>query len=106
MRIKSELLCGDSIRDQSKIYDLLQNGKLPYGYYLLLGTAEGRLEFIPSNMQHNRYFVSRDCFVFGIAHGKREAYDMISHILTQIYAEHAYDSVADFLREVSGESIC
>ena len=72
----------------------------------LLGTAEGRLEFIPSNMQHNRYFVSRDCFVFGIAHGKREAYDMISHILTQIYAEHAYDSVADFLREVSGESIC
>ena len=106
MRIKSELIWGDSIREPSKIYDLLQNGKLPNGYYLLLGTADGRMEFIPAKMQHNRYFESRDCTVFGIARGKREAYDMVSHILTQIYVEHAYDSVTDFVREVAGESVC
>ena len=106
MRIKSELIWGESIRDRSKIQDLLQNGKLPYGYYLLLATAEGRLEFVPAHMQHNRYFVSRDCQVFGITHGKREAYDVICHIMTQIYIEHAYDSVADFIREIAGETVC
>ena len=106
MRIKSELIWGDSIREPSKIYDLLKNGKLPYGYYLLLGTADGRMEFISAKMQHNRYFESRDCIVFGVAHGKREAYDMICHILIQIYVEHAYDSVTHFVREVAGDPVC
>lgn len=106
MRIKSELLWGDSIRDQSKLYDLLLNGKLPYGYYLLLCTAEGKLEFIPAKMQQNRYFESRDCTVFGVAHGKKEVQNMICDIMSQIYVEHAYDSVADFAREVLGEPAC
>lgn len=106
MRIKSELIWGESIREPSKIYDLLVSGKLPYGYYLLLGTADGRIEFISAKMQHNRYFESRDCTVFGIAHGKKEAYDMVRHILTQIYVEHVYESVTDFVREVAGDTVC
>ncbi len=106
MRFKSELIWGDSIRDRSKIYDLLRDGKLPYGYHLLLGTAEGRMEIISAKMQHNRYFESRDCIVFGVAHSKKEAYDMVSHILTQIYVEHTHDSVADFIKEVSEEALC
>ena len=106
MRIKSELLWGESIRDKSKVYDLLQTKKLPLGYYLLLYTKEGRLELIPSVMQSNRYHISRDCVVFGIAHGKKEAQGMICKILTEIYANHTYDSVSDYVREVLGEPVC
>lgn len=106
MHIKSELLWGDNIRNQGEIYDLLLNGKLPNGYYLLLYTADRRLEFIPALMQNNKYFVSRDCTVFGIARGKKEAYEMICHILRQIYVEHTYDSVSDYIGEALGEAVC
>ena len=106
MRIKSELVWGDSIRDRGKLYDLLLSGKLPHGYYLLLCTAERKLEFIPAKMQSNRYFISRDCTVFGIAHGKKEACEMICHIMEQIYVEHTYDSVSDYIREVLGGMVC
>lgn len=106
MHIKSELLWGESIRDKSKLYDLLHAGKLPSGYYLLLCTSEGRLEFAPAKMQSNRYFKSRDCIIFGIAHGKSEATDMICNILSQIYVEHIYESVAEFAGEVLGEPVC
>ena len=106
MRIKSELLWGESIRDKSKVYDLLQAEKLHFGYYLLLCTKEGRLEFIPAGMQSNRYHMSRDCVVFGIAHGKKEAQGMICNILTHISVEPTYESVSDYVREVLGEPIC
>ena len=106
MRIKSELLWGESIQDKSKRYDLLHAGELPSGYYLLLCTREGRLEYIPAKMQSNRYFNSRDCVIFGVAHGKNEATNMICKILSQIYAEHIYQSVADFAGEVLGEPVC
>ncbi len=106
MRIKSELLWGESIRDKSKLYDLLQAGKLPSGYFLLLCTAEGQLEFIPAGMQTNKYHISRECSVFGIAHGKKEAYSMITDIMSLIYLEHKYESVQAYVREVLGEPIC
>ena len=106
MRIKSELLWGESIRDKSKIYDLLQAGKLPSGYFLLLCTEGGQIEFIPANMQNNQYHISRECIVFGIAHGKKEAYSMITNIMNQIFVEHRYASVKEFAREVLGEPIC
>ena len=106
MRIKSELLWGESIRDKSKIYDLLQSGKLPFGYYLLLCTKEGKIEFIPANMQSNRYYVSRECVVFGIAHGRKEAQDMICSIVSDIYVNHVHASLEEFAGEVFGEPIC
>lgn len=106
MHIKSELLWGDNIRNQGEIYDLLLNGKLPNAYYLLLYTADRHLEFIPARMQSNKYFVSRDCTVFGVARGKKEACEMICHILRQIYVEHTYDSVSDYIREVLGGMVC
>jgi hypothetical protein len=106
MRIKSELLWGDSIRNPVKIYDLLLNGKLPYGYYLLLCTADKRLEFVPSWMQNNKYLLSRECMVFGIARGKKEAYEMICHILRQIYVEHTYDSVSEYVGKILEEAVC
>lgn len=106
MRIKSELLWGDSIRNPVKIYDLLLSGKLPYGFYLLLCTVDGRLEFIPAWMQNNRYLVSRDCMVFGIAQGKKEAYEMICHILRQIYVDHTYDSVSEYVKMIMEEAVC
>ena len=106
MRIKSELLWGDSIRNPVKIYDLLLNGKLPYGFYLLLCTAEGRLEFIPAWMQNNRYILSCDCMVFGIAQGKKEAFEMICHILRQIYVDHTYESVSEYVETIMEEAVC
>ena len=106
MRIKSELLWGESIRDKSKIYDLLQAGKLPPGYYLLLCTEEEKIEFIPAKMQTNRYYASRECVVFGIAHGRNEAQNMICSILTDVYVNHVYASAEEFAREVLGEPIC
>ncbi len=106
MRIKSELLWGEGIRDKSKIYDLLQAGKLPSGYYLLLCTEEGQMEFIPAKMQTNRYHVSRESVVFGIARSKTEAQDMICSIISDIYVNHVYASVEEFAGEVLGEPIC
>jgi len=106
MRIKAELLWGDSIQDKRKLYDLLQAGELPSGYYVLLLTSEGKLEFIPSRMMKNRYFQTRDCVVFGLARDKKEATEMICDILTQIYAEHMYESVAHYAGEVLGEPVC
>lgn len=105
MHIKSELLWGDSIRDRGRLYDLLQEKKLPSGYYLLLAVGD-KLEFIPARMQENRYILSRDCLVFGMAHGKKEACEMICRIMTRIYVEHIYESVADFIREITEEAVC
>lgn len=102
MRIKSELIWGESIRDRSKLYDLLLNGKLPAGYFLLLCTAQGGIEFVPAQMQSNRYFETRDYTVFGIAHGKKEAQNMLCDIISQVYVSQQYGSVADFAREVLG----
>lgn len=106
MRIKSELLWGDSIQDKSGIYDLLRAGKLPLGYYLLVCSEEGQLEFIPWFMQTSRYYQSGHSMVFGIAHGKDEAYLMVERIISDIYVEHKYESVQAFAREVFGEPIC
>ena len=106
MRIKSELLWGESIRDKSKVYDLLQAGKLPFGYYLLLCTGTGDLEFVPAKMQSNRYYISDNYVVFGVAFGKKEAYSMIADILTKIYADHTYESVHAYAREVLGTEPC
>ncbi len=106
MRIKSELLWGASIRNKSKIYDLLQAGKLPSGYFLLLCTPDRKMEFIPSKMQSNRYYMSKECTVFGIARGRREAEEMVCSILTDIYTKYTYSSMDDFVGKVLGESIC
>lgn len=106
MRIKSELLWGESIQDKSKIHDLLHAGKLPSGYYLLLCTKTGGIEFIPARMQSNRYFVSKECVVFGIAHGKKEAQEMICKIMADIFVNHVYASIEEFAGEVLGEPIC
>ena len=105
MRIKSELLWGDSIRNPVKIYDLLLSGKLPYGFYLLLCSADKRLELVPAWMQNNKYLLSRDYIVFGIAQGKKEAYEMICHILRQIYVEHNYDSVSEYVERIWEEAV-
>ena len=106
MRIKSELLWGESIRDKSKIYDLLLTEKLPSGYFLLLCTEGGQLEIVSAKMQFNKYYLSRECLVFGIAHGKKEAYSMIEDIMHQIFIEHKYESVKEFAGEVLGEPLC
>ncbi len=106
MCIKSELLWGESIRDKSKIYDLLQAGKLPSGYFLLLCTEEGQLEIVSAKMHINKYYLSRECFVFGIARGKKEAYSMIENIMHQIFVEQKYESVEAFAGEVLGEPVC
>lgn len=106
MRIKSELLWGESIRNKSKVYDLLQTGKLPFGYYLLLCTGKGDLELAPAKMQSNRYYISDEYIVFGVSYGKKEAYDMIADILSQIYVAHTYESVHAFAREVLGAELC
>lgn len=106
MRIKSELLWGESIQDKSRLYDLLPAGKLPYGYYLLLCDTAGQLEIISAAMQHNRYILSKDCVVFGIAHGKQEAYAMVADIINDVYVTHKYASVKAFAGEVLGEPIC
>ena len=106
MRIKSELLWGENIRNKSKIYDLLQAGKLPLGYYLLLCTEDGQLEIISSKMYTNKYYLSKEGVVFGIAHGKNEIYAMIEDIVNQIYVENRYVSVKAFAGEVLGKPIC
>ncbi len=100
MRIKSELLWGESIRDKSKVYDLLQTEKLPFGYYLLLCTDKGDLEFIPARMQNNRYYISDEYLVFGIAYGKNEACNIIADIVSLIYNGNTYESVKNYVREV------
>ena len=106
MRIKSELLWGESIRDKSKLYDLLQTGKLPFGYYLLLCTREGRIEILSSGMMNNKYILHEESMVFGIAHGKKEAFSMIESIMNQIFVENNYTSVKAYAGEVLGEPIC
>lgn len=100
MRIKSELLWGESIRDKSKVYDLLQSGKLPFGYYLLLCNSKGDLEFAPARMQSNRYYISDDFLVFGIAHGKNEACNMIADIVSNVYSGNTHESVRNYVREI------
>lgn len=97
MRIRSELLWGSNIREQERTYELLQEGKLPFGYYLLLATSDGRLEFTLAKMQNNRYFASKDSLIFGIAYTRQEALEMICDILEQIYIEHRYASVAEYV---------
>lgn len=106
MHIKSELLWGESIQNKSKLYDLLQAGKLPFGYHLLLCTKGGQLEIVPAGMQLNDYCLSRECIVFGIARGRKEAYSMVGDIMNQIFVDHKYASVKDFAGEVLGEPIC
>lgn len=105
MQIKSELLWGKHIRKQKEAYELLKNGKLPFGYYLLLATSDGRLEFAPSCMQKNRYFTSDESLIFGVAYQKQEAYEMICDILKQIYVDHVYKSVADYVNML-WEDVC
>ena len=106
MRIKSELLWGESIRNKRKINDLLHAGRLPVGYYLLLCTKEGGLEFTPAIMQSNRYYVSDSYTVLGIAHGKNEAYEMIKDIVSYVYTSTNYESVNSYVREVLVTEIC
>lgn len=100
MCIKSELLWGESIRNKRKVYDLLQKGKLPIGYYLLLCTKEGQLEFVPSFMQNNTCFKNDLYTVFGIAQGKEEAYEMIRDIVSYVYSSTSYENIKSYVREV------
>lgn len=106
MRIKSKLLYGKSIRDKSKVYDLLQSGKLPFGYYLLLCTKEGNLEFAPAWMQSNRYYLSDHFIVFGITYGKKEACNMIADIVSRVYTDQKYTSLKSYVKEVLGAEPC
>lgn len=106
MRIKSELLWGESIRDKSKIYDLLQAGELPSGYFLLICVEGGQLEIVPAKMQKNRYYLSKECLVYGIARSRKEAYFMITSIINDIFVEHKYASLQEFAGEVLGEPTC
>lgn len=104
MQIRSELLWGKRISEREKTYELLQNGTLPFGYYLLLATSDGRLEFTMAKMQNNRYFASKDSLIFGVAYTRQEALEMICDILKQIYVEHAYTSVAEYVAMLLGET--
>lgn len=104
MQIRSELLWGKRISEREKTYELLQNGTLPFGYYLLLATSAGRLEFTMAKMQNNRYFASKDSLIFGVAYTRQEALEMICDILKQIYVEHAYTSVAEYVAMLLGET--
>lgn len=106
MRIKSELIWGESIENKDKLFDLLHAGKLPFGYYLLLGTEEGRLEIAPASMQNNRYYLSKECVIFGVARGKREAKEMICDILEAVYVTHTYPSVEGYVGEILGDKLC
>lgn len=105
MRIKSELLWGESIQDKSRIYDLLHTEKLPLGYFLLICTERRKLEIIPAFMQCSRCYTTEDALIFGVANGKAEAYSMIADIINQIYAEHRYASVEEYAGEVLGKPI-
>ena len=106
MLYKSELILGDSIRDKTALYDLLQAGKLPFGYYLLVCTPKGTLEMMPYFMRKNRYIVEEESVVFGVAGSKYEANKMICDILTKIYVEKKYCSVEAFVKEILGNEIC
>ena len=106
MRIKSELLWGESIRDKSKIYDLLQAGELPSGYFMLVCTKGGQIEIVPAKMQSSKYYLSKECLVFGIARGRKESYSMITSIVNDIFVDMKYESIKDFAGEVLGEPIC
>ena len=106
MRIKSELLWGESIRDKRKVFDLLQKGKLPLGYYLLLCTNEGEIECIPSFMQNNKAFTNDIYTVFGIALSKEEAYEMIREIVSYVYSSTLYSDLKGYVREVLVTEVC
>lgn len=106
MRIKSELLWGESIRNRNRVFDLLQAAKLPFGYYLLLCTENYELEIIPAGMQNNRYQNKKACLVFGIAYGKNEAQNMISDLLCRVFVKKQYASVKELCREIIEEPIC
>lgn len=105
MLVKSELLLGESIRDKSELYDLLKSGKLPLRFYLLCA-QKGTLEIVPASMQNNKYVLSDESVVFGIAGSKREAKMMICDIITQVYTEHKYSSVDAYVKEILDDAIC
>jgi hypothetical protein len=73
---------------------------------MLVCTAEGQLEIVPAKMQSNRYYLSKECYVFGIARGKKESYLMIASIINDIFVNHKYTSIQEFAGEVLGEPIC
>lgn len=106
MFIKSELIWGESISNKTELYDLLQAGKLPFGFYLLVCTEQGKLEMMPASMQNNRFISSKDSVIFGVAKNKNEAKKMICDIITQVYTEHVYSSVEAYVKEILGDKTC
>ncbi len=102
MRIKSKLLFGEDIKDQERVYDLVCQGKLPFGYYLLLCDASGELEYIPAFMQSSRYYASDRFQIIGVARHRLEADWMIADMVKQVYAEGVYPTLRDYVREVLG----
>lgn len=100
MRINPVLLWGDHIENKSELKNLLYAEKLPYGYYVLLYTEDGRLEFIPSIMLYNTYQKAKNSSIIGIARSKHGAERLTGSIMSRIYLTHEYDSLKEYAREV------
>ena len=100
LRWQKNYYVGKSVEEPRRIKRKINAGKFVPGIFLLTlsNNPENLCEIVPAVMLMQKAYVEICPLIFGMAKGKKEAMDMVSELMEEVYRETGSFQVAEYLK--------